>query len=940
ENVYWTTTNPYFTDSGAAGTSGTPPSATIWSVKNLFELKNAQDVLVEGNVMENLWVGGQPGYPVVFTPRNQNGTAPWTIVQRVTFQHNIVRHTAGGVNILGTDNLAPSQLTNHIVVRDNIFDDINTSWGSGAKVFQIGDGGDSIVFDHNTVVTNDTTIVTLYGGSVTSPTPITGFVYTNNMSEHRTYGIFGNNFSAGNVSIAAYLPASTITANVLAGGSASKYPAGNFFPTVAAWDAGFVNYAGGDYHLAAGSPYNNAGTDGTDLGPDVDLVLAYAANALTGDSRVAAGTAQVRITTTSLPDGMFESPYTQAIACVGGTPACAWQVVSSALPAGIAFDAASGVVRGTPTAVQTGNVTITAYDPSWPLNTSTATLNLTIDAPPFVETMPAQPEGQVGVVYTLTPTVTGTLGTATWSIASGALPAGLTFDPTSGRIAGTPTAWGTTTAVIEAADSWSPNRTAAQPATITIAPTAIAIASTSIASGVYRQPFAAALAATGGTGVATWSIAAGSLPAGLSLDSTGALTGTPTAIGAFTFSVQAVDANWPANLATAPLTLTVNAPAFSASLPAAPAGQVGLAYQTAAGVAQGAVGAITWTGSVPSGLVLNASNGSMAGVPSAFGSFTVALQAHDSYDASRVATAAVTITIAPAPLVIATAAVPSGSVNAVYSAALATIGGSGQTTWTLASGALPGGLTFSNGVISGTPAATGTSTFTVSAVDANWPSNVASATYSLAIVETTLLDDRFDILDRTKWPNAPFTSSQDYTVPVGVTSGQLQTGPLKPALSGSHYDGIASAAYDLTNNGYGWVQLAQPPNVATPAYAMFAAGSDGNNFYRMYESGNTIVAEKKISGAKTTLVTVPYDRTAHQFLRIRNDVDDAGVKHVVFEAAPDNGGTPGAFTALYREAWDTHVGTSAIKFEIKGGTSDSIAAPGTIWWDNFHAGRR
>jgi len=121
ENVYWTTTTPYFTDSGAAGTAGTPGSATKWAVKNIFELKNAQDVVVEGNVFENLWVADQPGYPIVFTPRNQSGTAPWSVVQRVTFQYNVVRHTAGGVNILGTDNLQPSQRTNHLTIRHNVF---------------------------------------------------------------------------------------------------------------------------------------------------------------------------------------------------------------------------------------------------------------------------------------------------------------------------------------------------------------------------------------------------------------------------------------------------------------------------------------------------------------------------------------------------------------------------------------------------------------------------------------------------------------------------------------------------------------------------------------------------------------------------------------------------------------------------------------------------
>src|SRR5439155_7704562 len=119
ENMFWTATDPVFTDTGAAGTNGTPPRATKWSVKNLFELKNAQDVLVEGNVMENLWVADQSGYPILFTPRNQNGKAPWAVVQRVTFQHNLVRHAAGGINILGSDNINPSLLTNHITIRDN-----------------------------------------------------------------------------------------------------------------------------------------------------------------------------------------------------------------------------------------------------------------------------------------------------------------------------------------------------------------------------------------------------------------------------------------------------------------------------------------------------------------------------------------------------------------------------------------------------------------------------------------------------------------------------------------------------------------------------------------------------------------------------------------------------------------------------------------------------
>ena len=328
ENMYWKTTNPFLAETGAAGTSGTPPSVTKWAVKNLFELKNAEDVVVEGNVFENLWIAAQPGFPIVFTPRNQGGTAPWVVVQRITFTNNLVRHTAGGVNVLGTDNLAPSQMTNHITVQDNIFDDMTAAtWGSGSRPFQIGDGGDSITIDHNTVITTNSAILWLYGGSATAPTPATNVAYTNNMSLHNSYGIDGSNFSPGLGSIDAYLPAGVVRANVLAGGQASNYPAGNFFPTASAWQAGFVNYASGNYALAPTSPYRNAGTDEADLGADVATTSAETAIALSGN--LSGGAA---------PCVFSVSPLSLSIVTNGGagtatvtTPSgCAWQAASNA----------------------------------------------------------------------------------------------------------------------------------------------------------------------------------------------------------------------------------------------------------------------------------------------------------------------------------------------------------------------------------------------------------------------------------------------------------------------------------------------------------------------------------------------------------------------------------------------------------------------------------
>ena len=556
ENVYWRTADPLFIDAGAAGTSGTPASATKWAVKNLFELKNAQDVVVEGNVFENLWIAAQPGYPIVFTPRNQNGTAPWTVVQRVTFRDNVVRHTAGGVNILGTDNLNPSQLTNHISITGNVFDDVGSAWGSGTKTFLLGPGPDAVTIDHNTIVTDDSSIVSVYGGTATSPTPTTAFVYTNNMSAHNAYGIMGANFSPGLSAINGYLPGSVIRRNVLADGSASWYPSDNFFPAVPVWQASFVNFAGRDYHLLPGSPFSGAGTDGNDLGANIDRIASEIANAISGDNSIEPGSSHVQIVTSALADGTYQRPYSQTLACTGGAAPCAWQFQNGALPDGTMFNTATGEIAGTPTSVQTFSITVTAYDPTWPSNAASRTLSATIQPPPVVVSVPATASGQVGIPFQTAATVTGVIGSPIWSIASGALPFGIGIDA-GGNIAGTPTTWGTFSAAVRAQDSWGDGRADAKPIVIVVAPPPLAVAATTLPPGRVRVPYQAALASFGGTGSATWTLTSGSLPPGLALSATGAISGTPSAAGMFTFNLTAADAGWPTYTATQTLAITI-----------------------------------------------------------------------------------------------------------------------------------------------------------------------------------------------------------------------------------------------------------------------------------------------------------------------------------------------------------------------------------------------
>lgn len=236
-----------------------------WSVKNLFELKNARRVLVRCNVFENNWEHAQQGFAILFTVRNQDGSAPWSAVQDVTFIKNILRHTSSGINILGKDDLQPSQTTKRILIQDNFIEDVSgANWGGAGRLYQMLSGAEGIKIDHNTGFQAGTLVV-----ADGAPSP--GFVFTNNISPANEYGIFGSGQGPGNTSIATYFPGSTFSKNVIPGAPEATYPENNFYPA-SLDDVGFVNAGGGDYHLKSDSPYAKAATDGRDVGADIDAL--------------------------------------------------------------------------------------------------------------------------------------------------------------------------------------------------------------------------------------------------------------------------------------------------------------------------------------------------------------------------------------------------------------------------------------------------------------------------------------------------------------------------------------------------------------------------------------------------------------------------------------------------------------------------------------------
>jgi subtilase family serine protease len=417
QDRYFKTTATTFEDDGSAAgivDSGTSMTGTVWSVKNLFELKNGQRIRVSGNLMENCWKQSQVGYAVLFTPRNQSGTAPWTYVRDVEFTGNLVRHAGSGVQIEGRDTEASSQLTIRLTIANNVFDDISaTRWGGDGRWIQIGHGPSDVTIDHNTVI-HTGHVVYVYGGAYGAENQVPNFRFTNNLVKHNTYGIMGDARGYGIDTLNAYFPGAVIERNTFAGGSSSRYPPGNEFPTVTYWQGQFVNFAASDFHLIDASPYRSSGTDALDLGAAVSQVVADATAALTG-SNAMMPPAPVAITTTILPGGRTGTPYTATLTATGGSGTYAWSVASGALPPGVSLAATTGVLSGTPTQSGTFAVTVSTRDAADATNTASQAYALSIaSTPPVVElTSPASGATVAGTTVTFAAVASDPDGTVT-----------------------------------------------------------------------------------------------------------------------------------------------------------------------------------------------------------------------------------------------------------------------------------------------------------------------------------------------------------------------------------------------------------------------------------------------------------------------------------------------------------------------------------------------
>jgi hypothetical protein len=233
-----------------------------YAVKNLLEFKSAQRVLVTGNTFENNPLKSQDGFALLITPA-QAGKAPWTVTSDIAIVGNTFINVGSGFNVEGLQKGAATVMTERVLISNNVVG-VSGLNGADGRAFQFINGGGNYTVTHNTIINSSTARNSDVALAASAP-KISYFVFTNNLATGTAWGFFGSGTGEGTAALNANFTAWRFSNNVLVGRPAGDYPAGNFFPTnVAA--VRFVNLTGGNYALAANSPYMHAATDGTEVG--------------------------------------------------------------------------------------------------------------------------------------------------------------------------------------------------------------------------------------------------------------------------------------------------------------------------------------------------------------------------------------------------------------------------------------------------------------------------------------------------------------------------------------------------------------------------------------------------------------------------------------------------------------------------------------------------
>jgi len=331
--------------------------------------------------------------------------------------------------------------------------------------------------------------------------------------------------------------------------------------------------------------------------------------------------APLSVLTGALPAGRVAEPYQTSIGALGGLPPYSFSLASGALPPGVSL-LGNGTLQGTPAAPGEFAFTVRVEDSKG--STATGSFQILVRPAPLVILTSALPAGTTASAYSVALAASGGVTPYAWTLASGSLPSGLTLDPATGTISGTPAATGEFPVTVTVTDAQG---AAASRSLVIRIFEPLRILTTALPEGTEGVAYQAQLQAAGGAPPYVFSVLSGELPGGLALAGDGSISGAPAASGEFTFTVRVTDSVQLTHERVFTLKVFLRPAIITETLPD---GRVGDAYS--ATLSATGRGPFNWSlsaGALPQGLSLNAQTGAITGTPVQHGDFSIGITVTD-----------------------------------------------------------------------------------------------------------------------------------------------------------------------------------------------------------------------------------------------------------------------------------------------------------------------